>query len=163
MLKTVEISRANKTKGVAVTYRAGKGEKYATCPTTCKMNCSGKGTKKIDHDYLDALLKAKPSKGVSFTYCHFDPNVFGWGKKLSPDKTVINYSADNLGAASTSIINGVPAVAVVSEKSWQGEKTQPAPHGLKVVRCPAELRDISCAGCGNGDPLCAMLDRQFII
>ena len=62
MLKTVEISRANKTKGVAVTYRAGKGEKYATCPTTCKMNCSGKGTKKIDHDYLDALLKAKPKK-----------------------------------------------------------------------------------------------------
>jgi len=163
MLKTVEISRANKTKGVAVTYRAGKGEKYATCPTTCKMNCSGKGTKKIDHDYLDALLKAKPSKGVSFTYCHFDPNVFGWGKKLNKNRTVINYSADNLGAASASIINGVPAVAVVSEESWQGEKTQPAPHGLKVVRCPAELRNISCADCGNGDPLCARLDRQFII
>ena len=43
------------------------------------------------------------------------------------NRTVIKYSADNLGAASASIINGVPAVAVVSEESWQGEKTQPAP------------------------------------
>ena len=60
MLKTVELSRAKKTKGIAVTYRAGTGEKYGTCPTTCKMNCSGKGTEKIDADYLDALLDAKP-------------------------------------------------------------------------------------------------------
>ena len=31
------------------------------------------------------------------------------------------------------------------------------------MRCPAEIRDISCADCGNGDPLCARLDRNFII
>ena len=34
---------------------------------------------------------------------------------------------------------------------------------MKVVRCPAELRDISCADCGNGDPLCARLDRDFVV
>jgi len=163
MLKTVELSRAKKTKGIAVTYRAGTGEKYATCPSTCKMNCSGKGSQKIDDAYLDALLDAKPSKGVSFTYSHFDPHVFGWGKKLRADKTVINYSTENLGAAAASIHNGVPSVVVVSEESWQEKKTQPAPHGINVVRCPAELRDISCASCGNGDPLCARLDRNFIV
>ena len=48
MLKTVDYSRATKTRGIAVTYRAGSGEKYATCPASCKMNCSGKGSQKID-------------------------------------------------------------------------------------------------------------------
>ena len=68
MLKTVEMSRATKTKGVAVTYRAGTGEKYGTCPADCKMNCSGKGAHKLDAEYLDALLDAVPRKGVSFTF-----------------------------------------------------------------------------------------------
>ena len=91
MLKTVEISRAKKTKGIAVTYRAGKKNKYGTCPIDCKMNCSGTGTKSIDWEYFDALLDAVPSKGVSFTYSNFDPNVFGWGKKLKEGKTVVNF------------------------------------------------------------------------
>jgi hypothetical protein len=65
MLKTVDYSRATKTRGIAVTYRAGTGEKYATCPASCKMNCSGKGAKQIDADYLDALLDAVPRRGVS--------------------------------------------------------------------------------------------------
>jgi hypothetical protein len=95
MLKTVEISRAKKTKGIAVTYRAGTKNKYGTCPIDCKMNCSGTGTESIDWEYFDALLDAVPSKGVSFTYSHFDPNVFGWGKKLKEGKTVVNFSTEN--------------------------------------------------------------------
>ena len=163
MLKTVETSRAKKTKGIAVTYRAGSGEKYATCPSDCKMNCSGKGTKTIDWEYFDALLDAVPRKGISFTYSHFDPNVYGWGKKLKAGKTVINFSTEDLGAAAASIWNGVPSVAVVPESFWHGRKTA-APHGKTIVRCPAEYRDgFSCADCGNGDPLCARLERNFII
>ena len=163
MLKTVEMSRAKKTAGIAVTYRAGQNKMFGTCPASCNLNDSGKGAENVDNEYLDALLNAKPKKGFSFTYSHFDPNVFGWGKKLNKDKTVINYSADNLGAAAASIFNGVPAVAVVSEKSWEGKKTQLAPHGLKVVRCPAEYQNISCNNCGNGEPLCARLNRNYII
>jgi len=163
MLKTVEISRAKKTKGIAVTYRAGGGEKYATCPSDCKMNCSGKGANKLDDKYLDALLDAVPRKGVSFTYSHFDPNVYGWGKKLKEGKTVINFSTESPLAAAASIYNGVPSVVVVRDDYWQGSKTQSAPFNTTIVRCPAEYRDISCAQCGNGDPLCARLDRNFII
>jgi hypothetical protein len=164
MLKTVETSRATKTKGVAVTYRAGSGEKFATCPADCKMNCSGKGAAKLDDEYLDALLDAVPRKGVSFTYSHFDPNVFGWGKKLKEGKTVINFSTESPAAAAASIHNGVPSVCVVSPASWKGKKTQEAPFNIKVVRCPAEYRDkFSCRNCGNGLPLCARLDRNYII
>ena len=164
MLKTVETSRATKTKGVAVTYRAGSGEKFATCPADCKMNCSGKGAAKLDHDYLDALLDAVPRKGVSFTYSHFDPNVFGWGKKLKEGKTVINFSTESPTAAAASIYNGVPSVVVVREDYWQGSKTQSAPFDTTIVRCPAEYREgFSCRDCGNGVPLCARLDRDYII
>lgn len=163
MLKTVEISRAKKTKGIAVTYRAGSGEKYATCPSDCKMNCSGKGAAKIDWEYFDALLDAVPPKGVSFTYSHFDPNVFGWGRKLKEGKTVINFSTESPLAAAASIHNGVPSVVVVRNDYWQGSKTQSAPFDITIVRCPAEYREISCAQCGNGDPLCARRDRNFII
>ena len=164
MLKTVETSRATKTKGIAVTYRAGSGEKFATCPADCKMNCSGKGAAKIDAEYLDALLDAVPTKGVSFTYSHFDPLVYGWGKKLKEGKTVINFSTESPAAAAASIYNGVPSVVVLAADYWQGSKTQSAPFDIKIVRCPAEYRDgFSCADCGNGLPLCARLDRQYIV
>ena len=166
MLKTVEISRAKKTKGIAVTYRAGNKEKFGTCPKTCNLNDSGDGASKIDQEYLNALLLAKPSRGVSFTYSHFDWNL--WAHKLRKDRTVINYSADTISDALISAQH-VPTVTVVNNERWKGSKTFRATRSdlpietRCVVRCPAEYRNISCAQCGNGDPLCARLDRTFII
>ena len=167
MLKTVEISRAKKTKGIAVTYRAGGGEKYGTCPTSCKMNASGKGSEKIDQDYLNALLDAKPRLGESFTYSHFDPNL--WADKLSDDKTVINYSTENKREALAVIKSKTaPVVLVMPENHWMKRGHITLSNGkdfsLKVVRCPAEYNDkIGCNNCGNGSPLCARLKRNFIV
>ena len=175
MLKTVEMSRATKTKGVAVTYRAGTGEKYGTCPADCKMNCSGKGAEKIDVDYLDALLDAVPRKGVSFTYSHFPWHK--WANKLAAGKTVINYSTESMTSAAAAS-RAVPTVVVVKADDWGDGKTLRAPlfgrtdsrgnfvqsDSVKVVRCPAEYRDgFSCRDCGNGAPLCARLDRDYIV
>ena len=175
MLKTVDYSRATKTRGIAVTYRAGSGEKYATCPASCKMNCSGKGAEQIDADYLDALLDAVPRRGVSFTYSHFPWHQ--WADKLADGKTVINYSTESLTSAAAAS-RAVPTVVVVSESDWGESKTMRAPlfgrtnsrgdfvqsGSVKVVRCPAEYREgFSCADCGNGEPLCARRDRDYII
>jgi hypothetical protein len=172
MLRTVEISRAKKTKGIAVTYRAGNGEKFGTCPPSCALNDSGKGASEIDWHYFDALLNAVPRKGVSFTYSHF-PWV-AWFRKLKRDKTVINYSADNLLDAAIAA-PAVPTVTVVNEAKWQGKKSFSIDLQIEyarddvpnekhaVVRCPAEYRDISCAQCGDGEPFCARLNRKFII
>ena len=63
MLKTVEYSRAKKTRGIAVTYRAGDGSNYGTCPASCELNPSGCGASKIDVDYLDAVLDAISANG----------------------------------------------------------------------------------------------------
>jgi len=162
MLKTVEMSRATKTAGIAVTYRAGTGEKYGTCPASCKMNCSGKGAEQIDAEYLDALLDAMPRKGVSFTYSHFDWKL--WADKLAPGKTVINFSTEAPLTAAAATLENVPSVVVLREDYWQGSKTQSAPFGVRIVRCPAEYRaGFSCRDCGNGKPLCARLDRDYII
>ena len=161
MLKTVELSRAKKTKGLAVTYRSGAGNNFGTCPATCELNPSGCGASKVDQDYLDAVLDAVPVKGQSFTYSHFSP-LF-WAKKLKAGKTVINFSAKTAALAAKYVGFGVPTVATVSESFWQGKKAR-AVDGIKIVRCPAEYRDnFGCNQCGNGDPLCAQLKRQYAV
>ena len=168
MLRTVEMSRAKKTAGIAVTYRAGQNKMFGTCPASCNLNDSGKGAKNVDNEYFDALLNAKPKKGFSFTYSHFDFNL--WiDKARAVAKTVINYSADNLADAINSFVLNVPTVTVVSESKWNGSKyfhvqrSDIPASTVRVIRCPAEYRNISCNDCGNGEPLCARMDRNYII
>lgn len=161
MLKTVETSRAQKTKGLAVTYRAGSQEKFGTCPASCELNPSGCGASKVDQEYLNALSLAVPTKGVAFTYSHFSP--IHWIKKNGPGKTVINYSAKTATLAAKYIKMAVPTVATVALDFWNGRKSVDS-DGARFVRCPAEyLPKFGCAQCGNGDPLCARLERDFVI
>ena len=168
MLKTVEMSRAKKTAGIAVTYRAGKGDMFGTCPASCNLNDSGKGAENVDNEYLDALLNAKPKKGFSFTYSHFDFNA--WiDKARAVGKTVINYSADNMPDALKSFGLNIPTVTVVGQDRWKynGKSIDVTADiwkpTVQVIRCPAEYRNISCNDCGNGEPLCARMDRNYII
>mgnify|MGYP001167694032 CR=1 FL=1 len=178
MLKTTAMSSAKKTAGCAVTYRAGSSEKFGTCPASCELNPSGRGCGEgqIDFDYLDAVLDAKPRRGFSFTYSHFHP-LF-WSHKLSPKKPVINYSAANPETALLARqVSDVPVVTVVpswywykmtrleSETGLAGSGKYRHESGTRVVRCPAEYNDaVTCRNCGGKDgPLCARLDRNFII
>jgi len=178
MIKTVENSGATKTRGIAVTYRAGNGNMYGTCPASCELNCSGKGAKQIDADYFNALLRAVPRGGISFTYTHFEWRHWcDKADKQSTRQTVVNFSAKSLlSAAAASRV--VPAVVVVSEEQWQNSKKISAPllggsnsrgelvqtGAVNVVRCPAEYLDkFSCGDCGGGVPLCARADRDYII
>jgi hypothetical protein len=37
-------------------------------------------------------------------------------------------------------------------------------EGVRFLRCPAELADnFTCHQCGNGDPLCARGDRDYVV
>ena len=163
MLRTVEMSRAKKTAGIAVTYRAGKNKMFGTCPASCNLNDSGAGAENVDNEYLDALLQAKPKKGFSFTYSHFDYNL--WIDKVrAVGKTIINWSTENPCFAVMAKNKKIPTVCVVDPEAWDklGKKFFMF-LDTKFVRCPAEYRKISCINCGNGEPLCARLNRDFII
>mgnify|MGYP003138784290 CR=1 FL=1 len=156
---------------MAVTYRAGKANNFGTCPADCKLNDSGRGcgAGQIDFKYLDAVLDAKPRRGESFTYSHFHPLY--WAHKLAPNKTTINFSADNLAEAVAICANKIAPVVIVVKKSfWKNGKfavitRDDIPAPVRVIRCPAEyLENLGCVNCGGKDgPLCARLARDFIV
>jgi len=108
-----------------------------------------------------------PSKGVSFTYSHFDWNLWAH-KQILPTQTVINYSTENLAdaAIASQYVSTVVVVGNQQKADWKNfeiKRSDIPEHAVKVVRCPAEYLDISCAQCGNGEPLCARLNRNFIV
>lgn len=158
MLKTVAVSANKKTGPIAVTYRAGVRDTYGTCPKTCQLNpAPNAGADKIDHEYLDALLKAVPRNGKAWTYSHFPAKDLPVAK---PGQTVINASCDTMAEAVDAVALGRPAVvAAPLGTQW------PVVHeGVRFVQCPAELADnFTCAQCGGGVPLCARADRDYVI
>ena len=169
MLKTVETSRAQKTKGLAVTYRAGEKEKFGTCPATCELNPSGCGASKIDQEYLEALSDAVPAKGISFTYSHFLP--LHWMKKNLPGKTVINYSAKTVGNCCQVFYirqrkGAIPPLLLQSRLDfWKqsGPKNQLMLTACNLCAARRNTCRFGCQNCGNGDPLCARLDRGYVV
>ena len=160
MLKTVQVSANKKTGPIAVTDRAGGRDTYGTCPKTCGLNPDpAAGTDTIDSDYLTALLNAVPRNGTAWTYSHFpaaDIPIAG------PGQTVINASCDDMDAAVDAMALGRPAVvAAPAGTEWSGGHEY---RGVNFVRCPAELADnFTCMQCGNGKPLCARADRDYIV
>jgi len=162
MLNTVENSRAKKTAGIAVTYRAAPGEMYGTCPDTCPLKPSATATQEIDRDYESAVRRAVPRKGIAFLFTHFDPAQWAEPNTGAPNQTVFNYSADTLADAAQHIKDGAASVAVVPESYWNDKPSAKVTEsdGVKMVRCPNETTGIDCANCGNGTPLCARPNRE---
>ena len=163
MLNTVENSRAKKTAGIAVTYRAGAGDMFGTCPDSCALKPVATGTRKIDRDYEAAVRRAVPSRGLAFLFTHFPPEQ--WAEKNQAGRTTFNYSADSLEDAARCIQSGTASVAVVPADYWNDRASAKVTEadGIKMVRCPNETTGVDCARCGNGFPLCARPDRKFAV
>jgi hypothetical protein len=158
MLKTVKISSNKKTGAIPVTYRAGEHETYGTCPKTCALHPKSKtGTDQIDPDYLAALIDAVPRGGKAWTYSHFLAESLPLPAR---GKTVINASCDTASEAVRAFSLGRPAVyAAPLDSQWPQRIA-----GVLFVRCPAELSDnFTCQQCGNGSPLCARPERDYVI
>lgn len=159
MLKTVALSSNRKTGPIAVTYRSGVHETYGTCPRSCKLHPKSEtGTADIDAEYLQALLKAVPRRGVAWTYSHFPAASIPKAKK---GQTVINASCDNVHEA-VDAVKRLKRPAVLAAPS--GTTWPQTINGVRFHRCPAELAEnFTCAQCGNGSPLCARADRQDVV
>lgn len=160
MLKTVTVSSNRKTGPIAVTYRSGACSTFGTCPKSCGLHPTpATGADDIDQDYMRALVDAVPRNGQAWTYSHFAPELL---PAPARGKTVINYSADTMDQAVAAWDLGRPAVvAAPAGTDWAGGVEY---KGVRFVRCPAELSDnFTCAQCGNGRPLCAQGERDFVI
>jgi hypothetical protein len=159
MLKTVQASANRKTGPIAVTYRAGSADVYGTCPQSCNL-CPrpAAAASSVDLEYLEALRHAVPRNGQAWTYSHFAADNF---PRWSAGETVINASCDTIAEAIAAHDSGRPAVYAAPLNSGEWPQKH---YGLQFVRCPAETRDdITCASCGNGRPLCARGDRDYIV
>tara|TARA_R110000868_G_scaffold114821_1_gene307251 strand:- start:11704 stop:12408 length:705 start_codon:yes stop_codon:yes gene_type:complete len=160
MLKTVTVSANRKTGPIAVTYRAGEHETYGTCPTTCKLHPKSEtGTSLIDMDYLAAVSDAVPRNGQAWTYSHFAAEAL---PLPAPGKTVFNVSCDTMADAVRAIELGRPAVYAAPKTM---SDSFPMVHrGVRFAQCPAELSELfTCHQCGNGRPLCARGDRDYVV
>ena len=170
MLKVVEKSQALKTTDCAVTYRAGNNDGFGTCPKHCALNPnSTMSTSKIDWDYLDAVLDAKPRGGRSWTYTHFkfeDISLkqnrnfhFNYLYRIRDSKqhTTVNRSTDNVNDAVAVHNKGYPTTVTLSDKNVRKHFVH---KEIKFVRCPSEYN--KKVGCINCD-LCARKDRNFVI
>ena len=108
--------------------------------------------------YLTALLNAVVKNGLSWTYSHFDYKKLPRNKEK---KTVINYSADTLIQALNSFSD--KRDTVYTAPSTMTDKVDNI-QGVKFVRCPSEYNEkIKCQNCGSGKPLCARINRDYII
>jgi len=160
MLKTVPVTANRKTGPIAVTYRSGTHETYATCPKSCALHPkAATGTEQIDTDYLAALLDAVPRRGVAWTYSHFAAALLPVAKA---GQTVINASCDTEAEAVAAVNIGRPAVLAAPTDT--ADTFPKVVDGVRFHRCPAELADnFTCAQCGNGSPLCARPERRDVV
>lgn len=165
MLKLIKMSKSKKLADCAVTYRAGDRSPFGTCPASCTLNpIPERSVQTVDRRYLTSLLAAVPREGVSFTYTHFHPIHWGDAFKLrlgsGKPTTIVNYSTSSAVDALAAYHRGLPVVMALPA----GSERKVAHLGpIRVIRCPAEYQHITCKGCGNGSPLCARPDRDYII
>ena len=160
MLKTVAVSGNSKTGPIAVTYRAGSCSTYGTCPKSCGLHpAADQGAARIDKAYLAALLDAVPPGGQAWTYSHFAPELL---PKPQQGKTVINASCDTPDQAVHAWSLGLPVTVTAPQGA---DLARPVTYkGVRFVQCPEQSGHVeSCAKCGNGRPLCARAERDYII
>ena len=85
-LLTNDFSTSVKTRGCAITYRAGHtGNQYKTCPTSCPLNPTKSGSRKIDIEYTKEVANAVP-RGKEIDCVVVVPSNF-WDNKKNKVKS----------------------------------------------------------------------------
>lgn len=164
MIKLVPKSKNKKTGPVAVTYRAGCGDVFGTCPPSCSLKpASSPGAAALDSAYMHAVLRAVPPNGHAWTYSHYPHELLpGAAQLVANNYTTVNYSADTPAQAVAAYKAQRPTVYAAPADT--GHQYPAKIDGVKFVQCPAEKSDnFSCADCGGGFPLCARAARDYVI
>ena len=164
MLKLIPQSWNLKTGPIATTYRSAPNNPYGTCPSTCPLlpvlQPKQETAHEIDNDYLIALQKAVPRYGQAWTYSHFHYSHL----PITDTGTIINVSTDSVAKALTAVSHGYPTVLAAPQSWHRATPKYPTETPVKFVECPANLNiRIKCSNCGNGRPLCARPNRDYVV
>jgi hypothetical protein len=113
----------------------------------------------IDWPAIVALVEANRGKR-GFTYTH-KPGAREALATVNRSGFTINVSCDSLEQVDRELGNHNPVVVVLPmlETGEVESKVTYTPGGNRVVTCPAQWRDTSCAECG----LCAVSDRDYAV
>lgn len=113
----------------------------------------------IDGEALAQLILANQGKR-GFTYTH-KPGARDTIAMANRNGFTINVSCDSLEQVDSEVGKGYPVVVVLPmlEKGEVENKVTRTPGGNRVVTCPAQWRETSCAECG----LCAVSDRDYVV
>jgi hypothetical protein len=97
---------------------------------------------------------------VAWTYTHYPPTDHNLEtiRAMNDAGCTVNVSTNNTAEACEAGRHGLPVVAVVSQ-DFRSQRIGPT----RFVVCPAQCGPITCKGCGNGSPLCARRDRDYVI
>lgn len=109
---------------------------------------------------IGAAVSARRLIAWTYTHKHSQSAVIAENR----GGMVVNLSADNVVQADSLSGNGLPVVTVLPAE-YENEKRAYTPAGRLVVVCPAARKDstVTCQTCGNGKPLCARADREYLI
>lgn len=98
---------------------------------------------------------------VAWTYTH-KRKFAAIRRANAADGLTINLSADSLAEADELAAVGAGPVVVTLRKDAPTPSWTPA--GRMVAVCPAQLAaGMTCAKCGDGSPLCARKDRDYVV
>lgn len=114
---------------------------------------------KIDGPALAALVLANQGKrGFTYTHKPGDREAIAMANR---NGFTINVSCDSLEQVDSEAGKGYPVVVVLPmlEKDTREPKVTTTPQGRRVVTCPAQWRETSCAEC----QLCQVADRDYAI
>ena len=100
--------------------------------------------------------------GWTYTHYHKRAQDVRTVQAINRDyRLTVNYSADSMAEAEQLMCSG-PTTVVVPETFATGQRTPIL--GKRIAICPAQLSTtMTCMTCGNGRPLCARKDRDYLV
>jgi hypothetical protein len=111
----------------------------------------------LDHAKVAHLVVANTGRrGYTYTHHALNNHNVPILKRANSQGFTVNVSTESLHDADAAVALGLPAVAVVRNDQPTPTHT---PRGVRVVVCPAQEREVSCAECG----LCAQAERTCVV
>ncbi len=118
---------------------------------------------RIDRTLLKLLTQAVQHLSHAWTYTHHRPDSWNQYAIRLANRTgfTVNVSTETLDDAIKYYRRGYPVTCVIDGSDTATFRHKGVP--FKVCENQATNKTTQCCGCGNGTPMCAIPDRDYIV